>query len=169
MRIEREHAVPQIQNHVIAADGFQCDGHRARICAGNILRNAIFCFGDNSIGDGECLLSIGAVIFVIGFVAVECDAIGEKLDPIDCEALRNPASAVHGNQSAAMAGCVGWAIRGDPVISAEGRSEHDDRLAFDGERKGFNREVIGISADLRADFMPNVSGTSCVVLTVTQT
>src|SRR5579872_922913 len=89
MRIKRKMAATNIENHVIAANGLERDGHGSRIDTGNILRDAVLHFGDDSVGHGERIISVGVVILVVLFISLESFSLVANPHPINRESLGN--------------------------------------------------------------------------------
>src|ERR1700734_3156295 len=87
--VEREAVFSDIDDDVVAADGFHGDGHGAGSCSWGILRDAVFGFCDDAVGDRANLSAVRAVIFIVGGVAGVRGSVRVELDPIDGETLRN--------------------------------------------------------------------------------
>src|SRR5208282_5445150 len=110
MGVKGKIAVADVQDDMVTADCFQSDRHGARFRSGNVLRDAVLDLRNDAIGDGQGVISIGIIVFVVEFVVMISLAVFAELNPVNGEALRDGGAAINGNQRAPMARSVGRAI-----------------------------------------------------------
>src|SRR5580704_5642430 len=103
MRIKREMAAANIQNHVIAADGFQRDGHGPRIPPRNVFWYAVLHFRDNSVGHGERIAAVRVIILVVLLIALISFPLVANPYPINRKSLRDRRVPINWNQRPSMA------------------------------------------------------------------
>src|SRR5271168_1070249 len=69
-------AFSNVDDYMVAANCFQRDGDGAGVYSRGILRDAIFGFCDDAIGDGVNFGAVCAVIFIVGGVAGVRGSVG---------------------------------------------------------------------------------------------
>ena len=119
----------EIDNHVIAANGFQRYRHGARRCPGNVLRNAVLCRDDNAVGYRKRFGAVGSIAIVLQLVAGPGLPIFAKLHPVNREALSNVSLTTDRNERPTMPGGIARSVGCQPFAAAQGRRDQERRTA----------------------------------------
>src|SRR5687767_14991206 len=64
VRIKRVATAADVEDYVVPAHSLEIDWHGARVDAGNILRDAIFCRDDDAVGDRDRVGVLRVEVFI---------------------------------------------------------------------------------------------------------
>src|SRR5215831_2364053 len=151
-------ALANIQDYMIAGDGFQSDGHSSGVFSRNVFRNSVFNLSNGSIRYGHGITAVGAIIFVVQRIAgVGGLAIRVEPYPVNGEALTNLCAATNRDQCPAMPRTVGRPIARTPVVATQRRGNYGQIPAY-GNTRALNCDRVRILADSYRDLVLDSCG-----------
>src|SRR5690242_633708 len=150
MAVKGVSAMADIQDYMIAAYGFQSDGHGARIFSRNVFRNSIFDFSNRSVRHDQYITAVCPIILVVLFVPDKGIAVRVHTYPVNGKALGNLCATINRDQRASMLRSVSRPIAGQPAIAAQRRRDYG-KVAVHCNMRTPDRDGIRILANFCRD------------------